>query len=270
MKRKKGKIISILLTILSIILICSNAYAHSGRTDSSGGHKDNKNKSGLGSYHYHCGGHPAHLHTNGVCPYSSSKKSTSNSSSNTKTTTKTNTKTNTKANTNSNSKTNSTETTPKTPPTIYATEIKINENIGTIEEGESKALTATISPSNVTDKNITWKSSNENVATVNSKGEVIAKKSGIVEIIASTSNGKTNAVAITVKEKPKKEDNNTTVKKVVTVTNSNVIPKSTSATTNTNTLNSSEETNPVRTVLALGILGGGGYLGYRKYKKTKV
>ncbi len=28
-------------------------YAHSGRTDSSGGHKDNKNKSGLGYYHYH-------------------------------------------------------------------------------------------------------------------------------------------------------------------------------------------------------------------------
>lgn len=43
--------------------------AHSGRTDSSGGHRDNKNKSGLGSYHYHCGGYPAHLHTNGVCPY---------------------------------------------------------------------------------------------------------------------------------------------------------------------------------------------------------
>ena len=268
MKRKKGKIISILLTILGIILICSNTYAHSGKTDSSGGHKDNKNKSGLGSYHYHCGGHPAHLHTNGVCPYSSSKKNTSNSSSNTKTTTKTNTKTNSKTNTNS--KNNSTETTPKTPTTIYATEIKINENIGTIEEGESKVLTATISPNNVTDKNITWKSSDENVATVNSKGEIIAKKSGIVEIIASTSNGKTNTVAITVKEKPKKEDNNTTVKKVVAVTNNNITTKSTSTTTNTNTLNSSEETNPVGTVLALGILGGGGYLGYRKYKKNKI
>lgn len=266
MKRKKGKIISILLTILSIILICSNAYAHSGRTDSSGGHKDNKNKSGLGSYHYHCGGHQAHLHTNGVCPYTSNKN-TSNSSSNTKTT-KTNTNTNTKTNTNS--KTNSTETTPKIPPTIYATEIKINENIGNIEEGESKILTATILPNNVTDKNITWKSSDENVATVNSKGEIIAKKSGIVEIVASTSNGKTNTVAITVKEKPKKEDNNTTVKKVVAVTNSNNTTKSTSATTNTNTLNSSEETNPVGTVLALGILGGGGYLGYRKYKKNKI
>ena len=47
------------------------AEAHSGRTDSHGGHRDNKNKSGLGSYHYHCGGYPAHLHTNGVCPYQS-------------------------------------------------------------------------------------------------------------------------------------------------------------------------------------------------------
>ena len=45
------------------------AEAHPGRTDANGGHRDNKNVSGLGSYHYHCGGHPAHLHPNGVCPY---------------------------------------------------------------------------------------------------------------------------------------------------------------------------------------------------------
>lgn len=50
--------------------------AHSGRTDSSGGHHDNKNKSGLGSYHYHCGGNPAHLHEGGVCPYSNYNYST--------------------------------------------------------------------------------------------------------------------------------------------------------------------------------------------------
>lgn len=49
--------------------------AHSGRTDASGGHHDNKNVSGLGSYHYHCGGYPAHLHSGGVCPYSSSSPS---------------------------------------------------------------------------------------------------------------------------------------------------------------------------------------------------
>lgn len=53
------------------------ALAHSGRTDRSGGHHDNKNKSGLGSYHYHCGGYPAHLHTNGVCPYTSNAAGTS-------------------------------------------------------------------------------------------------------------------------------------------------------------------------------------------------
>ena len=77
-KIKKG----FLAFLASIVLLSSlpssslpysaaiTAEAHSGRTDARGGHRDNKNKSGLGSYHYHCGGHPAHLHPNGVCPYS--------------------------------------------------------------------------------------------------------------------------------------------------------------------------------------------------------
>ena len=55
-----------LAAALAISPICS---AHSGRTDANGGHRDNKNASGLGYYHYHCGGYPAHLHPNGVCPY---------------------------------------------------------------------------------------------------------------------------------------------------------------------------------------------------------
>ncbi|MFR4926656.1 MAG: YHYH domain-containing protein [Clostridium sp.] len=42
------------------------AEAHQGRTDANGGHHDYKNKSGLGSYHYHCGGNPAHLHQTGL------------------------------------------------------------------------------------------------------------------------------------------------------------------------------------------------------------
>lgn len=37
------------------------AEAHQGRTDAQGGHHDYKNKSGLGSYHYHCGGHEAFI-----------------------------------------------------------------------------------------------------------------------------------------------------------------------------------------------------------------
>lgn len=62
-----------------IIVPIVNTLAHSGRTDASGGHRDNKNASGLGSYHYHCGGYPAHLHTNGYCPYKIKRTSTSTS-----------------------------------------------------------------------------------------------------------------------------------------------------------------------------------------------
>lgn len=57
------------------------AEAHSGRTDSAGGHRDNKNKSGLGYYHYHHGYGP-HLHTNGICPYSASNDTTVNTETN--------------------------------------------------------------------------------------------------------------------------------------------------------------------------------------------
>lgn len=78
MRNKKVLISS---TLLIICVVCVfNAFAHSGRTDSSGGHRDNSNQSGLGSYHYHCGGYPAHLHTNGVCPYKTTSSYTSTSS----------------------------------------------------------------------------------------------------------------------------------------------------------------------------------------------
>ena len=76
MKRKRNLLIMLMLTI-TLISVCTNSYAHPGKTDSKGGHKDNQNKSGLGSYHYHCDGMPAHLHPNGICPYTE-KKTTSN------------------------------------------------------------------------------------------------------------------------------------------------------------------------------------------------
>lgn len=62
------------LLVALCIAFSMSAFAHSGRTDSSGGHRDNKNASGLGSYHYHHG-YSAHLHTNGICPYSSTPSS---------------------------------------------------------------------------------------------------------------------------------------------------------------------------------------------------
>ena len=50
------KLISLAAAAVMVLSVPFNAYAHSGRTDSSGGHKDNKNVSGLGYYHYHCDG----------------------------------------------------------------------------------------------------------------------------------------------------------------------------------------------------------------------
>lgn len=67
--------------LLAFSIACVPTMAHGGRTDSRGGHKDNKNASGLGSYHYHCGGYPAHLHEGGVCPYAGTPKTSSSSSS---------------------------------------------------------------------------------------------------------------------------------------------------------------------------------------------
>ena len=236
MRKNKKKIISILLIILSIISIGVNAYAHSGRTDSSGGHKDNNNKCGLGSYHYHCAGHPAHLHTNGVCPYSSSssasKSSTSSSSS------------------------SSAKTTSTVPTTIAVTDIKINENVTNMEEGENKKLTTIITPDNATDKNITWKSSDESIATVSTTGEVTAKKYGTVDITATSTNGKTSTIKINIKESPKTENS-----AIINTSSTNK-----NNTTNTTT-NSNEDSNPLAGIITLGLLGGGGYLGYKKFKK---
>lgn len=75
-----SKLFLSMLLILTLVLSAPlTALSHSGRTDANGGHKDNKNASGLGSYHYHHGQGP-HLHPNGVCPYSTTSSSTSSSS----------------------------------------------------------------------------------------------------------------------------------------------------------------------------------------------
>ena len=87
------------------------------------------------------------------------------------------------------------------PTTIVVTDIKINENVTSMKEGESQKLTATITPDNATDKNTT---------TINTQ---------------TTS-----------------QNNNTTT-------------------------NNKQDSNPLGGIMALGVLGGGGYWGYKKLKK---
>lgn len=50
--------------MIYVLIATGSALAHSGRTDSSGGHYNRE----TGEYHYHHG-YPAHQHTDGICPY---------------------------------------------------------------------------------------------------------------------------------------------------------------------------------------------------------
>ena len=80
--------------------------------------------------------------------------------------------------------------------------ISITNSSQTMTVGEAVRLNTVITPSNATNKGITWKSSNPSVATVDSNGVVTAKKQGTTLIVATTVDGAKRANAgITVKAK---------------------------------------------------------------------
>ena len=55
--------------------------------------------------------------------------------------------------------------------------------------GESKAITATVKPDDATNKALTWKSSDESIATVDNTGKVTGKKIGTTTITATARDG---------------------------------------------------------------------------------
>ena len=79
------------------------------------------------------------------------------------------------------------------------TSVSLNKSTATLTEGETLTLTATVNPSNATNKNVSWKSSNTSVATV-SNGKVTAVKAGSATITVTTEDGdKTATCEVTVK-----------------------------------------------------------------------
>ncbi len=86
----------------------------------------------------------------------------------------------------------------KEPETVNVTNITLSSESISLVEGDSETLTATVSPSNATNKNVIWKSSNTSVATV-SNGKVTALKAGTATITVTTDDGgKTAACQVTV------------------------------------------------------------------------
>ena len=77
--------------------------------------------------------------------------------------------------------------------------VRLNVTSLILTEGEADHLTATVNPDNATNKNVSWTSSDNAVATVNN-GKVTAVKAGTATITVKTEDGnKTATCTVTVK-----------------------------------------------------------------------
>ena len=83
----------------------------------------------------------------------------------------------------------STDTSSTEPTDIKVSSIKLNTSDYVMYSKQYVQLKATVSPDNATNNNVTWKSSNRNIATVDSKGKVKALKVGNAIITATSVDG---------------------------------------------------------------------------------
>ena len=77
--------------------------------------------------------------------------------------------------------------------------VHLSKTEATLDVDATLVLTATVSPSNATDKNLTWTSSQPAVAEVNASGKVTAYAPGTTTITAHAVNGKSASCVVTVK-----------------------------------------------------------------------
>ena len=82
--------------------------------------------------------------------------------------------------------------------TVNVTSITLSSTTMNLEVGQTGTLTATVKPDNATNKTVTWKTSNDKVATV-VDGTVAAVGEGTATITATAANGKKDTCKVTVK-----------------------------------------------------------------------
>ena len=86
---------------------------------------------------------------------------------------------------------------------IKPTKVTLNCKTTTLNTGLTTTLIPTISPSNATNKSVTWKSSNTKIATINSEGLIKGIKAGKAIITVTTVDSKKTAkCTVTVKSIP--------------------------------------------------------------------
>ena len=80
---------------------------------------------------------------------------------------------------------------------VPVTSVSLDKTSLELTEGGTDTLTATITPNNATNKNVTWESSNTSVATVDANGLVTAVSAGTATITV-TADGKSATCTVTV------------------------------------------------------------------------
>lgn len=73
--------------------------------------------------------------------------------------------------------------------TVYVSSVTVSPGSKTVDVGDSFSLSASVYPSNATDRSVTWRSSDTSVATVDSYGNVNARGSGSARIYATANDG---------------------------------------------------------------------------------
>lgn len=83
---------------------------------------------------------------------------------------------------------------------VSVTGVSLDKTEIVLVEGSSQTLTATVEPTNATNKNVTWSSDHEAIATVDQNGTVTARRGGQATITVTTADGRKTATC-TVKVK---------------------------------------------------------------------
>ena len=76
--------------------------------------------------------------------------------------------------------------------------ISLSEKNISLEVGKTRQIKATITPSNVVNKKISWTSSDSKVVTVDQNGNITARGEGTAKVTAKSSNGKTTTATVKV------------------------------------------------------------------------